>query len=173
MTQRLNKSMENLNDLFDKLDSASDKAPLSMNLDSITDALLPVIDAGKISDSDAVDIHKYLRRLDDVTVDVLAACKSDRAETQGLINILREQVEMSITSGTKLSTGIVESLVKEIEVKSNINTTAVKMIEANAKTLAATKSSINIQQNTVASAGFDSAALERLLSEPLGEEDEI
>jgi hypothetical protein len=47
------------------------------------------------------------------------------------------------------------------------------MIEANAKTLAATKSSINIQQNTVASAGFDSAALERLLSEPLGEEDEV
>jgi hypothetical protein len=80
---------------------------------------------------------------------------------------------MSITSGSKLSTGIVESLVKAIEVKSNINTTAVKMIEANAKTLAATKSSINIQQNTVASAGFDSAALERLLSEPLGEEDEV
>ena len=109
--------MENLSDLFDKLDSASDKAPLSMNLDSITDALLPVNEASKINDSDTVDIHKYLRRLDDVTDDVLAACKSDRAETQGLINILRDQVEMSITSGSKLSTGIVESLVKAIEYK--------------------------------------------------------
>jgi hypothetical protein len=62
--------MENLNDLFDKLDSASDKSPPSMNLDSITDTLLPVNEAGKISDSDAVDIHKYLRRLDDVTVNL-------------------------------------------------------------------------------------------------------
>ena len=167
-----------LNDLINSLDQADDKPPKTSILENVEKAA--EIETANLvasppsnSGSESVDMHKYLRRLDDVTEDVLSACKSDRAEAQDLINILKEQVTISVTSGTKLSTGIVESLVKAIEVKSNINTTAVKMIEANAKTLAATKSSINIQQNAITTAGFDSSALERLLSEPMTEMDEI
>lgn len=170
--------MVEINDLFKALDTASDVPPSTSSLDGVisniekdetTDQKMVNIDS-----DDSVDIKKYLRRLDDVTEDVLTACKSDRQEAQGLINILKEQVENAIVAGAKLSTGVVESLVKAIEVKSNINTTAVKMIEANAKTLAATKSSINIQQNSIASsAGFDASALEQLLSEPLGDNDKI
>lgn len=165
--------MVELNDLFEQLDAASDKVPPSLEIKNISPQLADSEkSAPLIIEDEGVDIKKYLRRLDDVTEDVLTACKSDRAETQGLIDLLREQVEMSITAGGKLSTGIVESLVKAIEVKSNINTTAVKMIEANAKTIAATKSSINIQQNSVTT-GLDGSMLERILSQPLGENDDI
>lgn len=165
--------MVELNDLFKQLDEASDKVPSSLEIKNISPQLADNANpAPLIIEDEGVDIKKYLRRLDDVTEDVLTACKSDRAETQGLIDLLREQVEMSITAGGKLSTGIVESLVKAIEVKSNINTTAVKMIEANAKTIAATKSSINIQQNSVTT-GLDGSMLERILSQPLGENDDV
>lgn len=165
-----------LNDLMSQLDDASDVPPSTVDLGGIVDKIdnEPKAPTTIEISSDTVDIHKYLRRLDDVTEDVLASCKADRMEAQGLINILREQVEVAVNTGVKLSTGIVESLVKAIEVKSNINTTAVKMIEANAKTLAATKSSINIQQNTVASSGgFDVSSLEKLLSQPMGENDDV
>ncbi len=165
-----------LNDLMSQLDTASETPPTTVDLGGIVENIDSTHKKPTTVEitSDTVDIHKYLRRLDDVTEDVLASCKADRMEAQGLINILREQVEVAINTGMKLSTGIVESLVKAIEVKTNINTTAVKMIEANAKTLAATKSSINIQQNTVTSAaGFDSSALEKLLSTPMGENDDV
>ncbi len=165
--------MTKLSDLFKDLDNASDQVPSTLDIANVAPHIIST-DNGKTAaiEPEAVDITKYLRRLDDVTDDVLKACKADRAETQDLINLLRDQVENAIGTGSKLSTGIIESLVKAIEVKSNINTTAVKMIEANAKTLAATKSSINIQQNTV-SAGIDSNMLERILSQPLGEDDDI
>lgn len=165
--------MTELNDLFRDLDKASDKVPSTLDLANVAPHIISTENPNNASvEPEAVDITKYLRRLDDVTDDVLKACKADRAETQDLINLLRDQVENAIGTGSKLSTGIIESLVKAIEVKSNINTTAVKMIEANAKTLAATKSSINIQQNTV-SAGIDSNMLERILSQPLGENEDI
>ena len=165
--------MTELNDLFDDLDKASDQVPSTLDISNVAPHIISTKNDSSTSiQPEAVDITKYLRRLDDVTDDVLKACKTDRAETQDLINLLRDQVENSISTGSKISTGIIESLVKAIEVKSNINTTAVKMIEANAKTLAATKSSINIQQNTV-SAGIDSSMLERILSQPLGENDDV
>jgi hypothetical protein len=168
--------MVELNDLFKELDKASDVPPPSSDLSEIVDKIetTKTLPESIKTEEKPIEIGKYLRRLDDVTEDVLGACKADRREAQELINILKEQVEASIAGGVKLSTGIVESLVKAIEVKSNINTTAVKMIEANAKTIAATKSSINIQQNTIASAaGFDSSTLEKILSEPMGDNEDI
>jgi hypothetical protein len=65
----------------------------------------------------------------------------------------------------------IDGMVKAVEVKANINMTAVKMIEANAKMLAATKATSNVLVSNNVSVGGD-LDLEKILSEPITQEDE-
>jgi len=64
----------------------------------------------------------------------------------------------------------VDALVKAVEVKAGINSTAVKMVEANVKLLAATQSGIQINQQINTGA---SSSLEEILSDPIGDDDEF
>ena len=124
----------------------------------------------------AVDPKKYLRQLDDVTIEVLDACRSDRQDAQDIIAMLKGQIEISIQQGKSPSKTFVDGLVKAVEVKTNVNTTVVKMMEANAKMLAAMKisSGTNVQINNVTASGVTETdqSLERILDEPLTSEDE-
>lgn len=120
-----------------------------------------------------IDINKYLNRLDNVTEEILTACRADRQEAQDVIQMLRHEIEQSLNSSRAPARMFVDGLVKAVEVKANINSTAVKMIEANAKMLASMKANANVQVNNqnVTVAGNDSD-LERILNEPLSAEDE-
>ncbi len=114
-----------------------------------------------------VDLSKYLSKLDDVTDSVLSACAADRKETQGVINIYRTAIDNAIDSGEDPSRMWVDGLVKAVEVKASINNTAVKVMEATAKMLAATKSGISINQQ------FNGPTnLSDILDEPMTDEDE-
>lgn len=121
-----------------------------------------------------VDVHKYLGKLDDVTDEILAACRSDRQEAQDVIHLLRGQIEQSLNKSQQPNRMYVDGLVAAVEVKANINMTAVKIIEANAKMLAATKAAVNNvmvnQSVSVANADND---LVKILDEPLTKMDEI
>ena len=116
----------------------------------------------------STNTQKYLDRLDDTTEEILVACRSDRQEAQEVINICREAIEEAKNVGKPPSRMWVDGLVKAVEVKSGINTNAVKIIEANAKMLAATKAGIQINQQ------FNSgdSNLEDILSEPVGADEE-
>jgi len=68
----------------------------------------------------------------------------------------------------------IDGLVKAVEVKANINMTAVKMMEANAKMLASMKATTSVQVNNqnVSVTGNDHD-LERILDEPMNADDEF
>ena len=122
-----------------------------------------------------ININKYLDRLDGVTDEVLNACRADRQEAQDVILLLRGQINDAITNNKQPSRMWVDGLVKAVEVKSLVNMTAVKIIEANAKILAATKATstnVQVNNNNVTVAGNDKD-LEKILDEPLTYEDEF
>lgn len=114
----------------------------------------------------AVDVKKYLDQLDSVTDEVLQSCRADRQEAQDTINLIREEIAKDIAKN--VSPGrLLEALVTAVEVKSGINGTAVKMLETAAKTLAATKATLNVNNINVSgsnSAGMVDADLTKLLA---------
>jgi len=117
-----------------------------------------------------VDVVKYHERLDQVTTEVLAACRADRQETQDVIDLMRLQIDDAVNKSQSPSRMWVDGLVKAVEVKAGINATAVKIIEANAKMLAATKAGVNILNQNVNTGSQD---LEDVLSRPLTDIDEF
>lgn len=124
-----------------------------------------------------IDTDQYLKTLDEITQEVLDACRSDRQEAQDIISMFRSEINNATTTNRQPSRMYIDGLVKALEVKTNINSTAVKMIETNAKMLAAMKVSAgpNVQINNanVAAGVTDTdASLERILSEPLSQDDE-
>lgn len=123
------------------------------------------------SPTQSVDISKYHKQLEAVTDEVLRACRSDRQETQDVIGLLRSQIDDAINKGVAPNRMWVDGLVQAVEVKANINSTAVKIMEANAKMLAATKSGINILNQNVQSGGDPN--LSTILDQPLGADEEF
>jgi hypothetical protein len=115
-----------------------------------------------------IQITKYLDKLDDVTDEVLAACRSDRQEAQEVIGIYKKAIEDAVSISKPPARMWVDGLVKAVEVKAGINANAVKMIEANAKMLAATKAGSTLNQQI--NIGGDN--LDDVLSQELNEQDD-
>jgi hypothetical protein len=167
---------EGLAEIVESQDTANNITPVELvSVDEIgTKSSIIYADASQ--EEVAVDPKKYLRQLDDVTIEVLDACRSDRQDAQDIIAMLKGQIEISIQQGKSPSKTYVDGLVKAVEVKTNVNTTVVKMMEANAKMLAAMKISngTNVQINNVTASGVTETdqSLERILDEPLTSEDE-
>lgn len=132
-------------------------------------ALATLIDAPPLN----VNLQKYLDRLDGVTDEILGACRSDRQEAQDVIQMFRQEIEQALNQNKAPSRMFVDGLVKAVEVKANINMTAVKMMEANAKMLASMKATTSVQVNNqnVSLTGND-RDLERVLDEPMTADDE-
>jgi hypothetical protein len=107
--------------------------------------------------------------MDDVTNEVLQACRSDRQEVQNVINTCQKEIEDAKAAKHPPARMWVDGLVKAVEVKGGINSTAVKMVEANIKLLAATKAGVQINQQINAGGNVN---LDEVLSEPLGDDDE-
>lgn len=114
-----------------------------------------------INDQPVVDIARYLDKMEGVADEVLQACRSDRREAQEVINMLRGQCEQAHSRNQPPARMYVDGLVKSVEVKANINTNAVKVMEGVAKMIAATRAGLNIQNNNV---NVSSAELDEILS---------
>lgn len=126
----------------------------------------------------SVDTEKYFQALDEVTQEVLDACRSDRQEAQDIIGLFRTEINNATTQNRQPARMYVDGLVKALEVKTNINSTAVKMIETNAKMLAALKVNAgpNVQINNANVTGGlteTDSSLEKILSEPMTHEDDF
>jgi len=153
---------------------------VELDLDSGPEITLRPIDIRQVQESitstveeairPIIDVVKYHERLDQVTTEVLTACRADRQEAQDVIDLLRLQIDDSISKSHAPQRMWVDGLVKAVEVKAGINATAVKIIEANAKMLAATRAGINILNQNIQS---DTQDLEDVLSNPLTDLDEF
>jgi len=122
--------------------------------------------------SPAVDLVAYHRMMDSVTDDVLTACKKDRAEIQEVVDLMFGEIRNDQESGRNPSRGYTDNLTKLLEVKANVNMIAVKMMEANAKMLSATKAgAITVNNNNMNFATGDDY-LKKILAEPLTATDE-
>ena len=108
-----------------------------------------------------VDIARYLDKMEGVADEVLQACRSDRQEAQEVINMLRSQCDQAHSKNQPPARMYVDGLVKSVEVKANINTNAVKVMEGVAKMIAATRAGLNINNNNVS---FSTAELDEILS---------
>ena len=108
-----------------------------------------------------VDVTKYLDKMEGVADEVLQACRSDRQEAQEVINMLRNQCDEAHNKNVPPARMYVDGLVKSVEVKANINTNAVKVMEGVAKMIAATKAGLNINNNNVS---VSAAELDEILS---------
>lgn len=116
---------------------------------------------------------KYLAKLDDVTDEILAACRSDRAEAQDVIQLLRGEINKALQNNRDPARMYVDGLVTAVEVKSNINMSMIKMMEANAKMLASLKAANNLNiKNNINVASSNDKELERILDEPITEVDD-
>lgn len=154
---------------------AEDTASVGISsLEVKTDTVTGVSEAQEVVDTDVVNhTKKYLSKLDDVTDEILTACRSDRQEAQEVIVLYKSQIEDALTSNRDPQRMYVDGLVQAVEVKSNINLTMVKIMEANAKMLASLKagSSLNIKNNINVAASNDKE-LENILDEPITEIDD-
>jgi hypothetical protein len=170
-----------LDELDDELDAESDKVesngqakpdlPPPAGDERVIDEKprdVSVIQPQKLIEAEeevAIDVAKFKEQLETVTDEVLDACRADRQETQDVINLMRNKIDNAAGDPPRM---YVDGLVKAVEVKSNINQTAVKIIEANAKVLASLKPSIKTQNNTLVTGSVE---LENILSKPLQDDD--
>jgi len=172
---------EELTDLLGQLDSEDSDLPIGSDADdhivevkekstekqillpepaSVPDDIIPV--------EKDVNIKVYFDRYEAMAEEIFAACRSDRQEAQSVLAMCKERVEDAIRndSADRVPRMYVDALVKAVEVKANINDTAVKMIDAGAKLISAAKSQINVQQNSVAI----SSDLNDILNQPMTDE---
>jgi hypothetical protein len=117
-----------------------------------------------------VDLREQFKQFDIVTDEILQGARSDRQETQDAINLMRGEIDKAINGGAHPSRMYVDNLVKALEVKATINQTAVKIMEAKAKMLAATKVGISVNTNiqtNVATGSSDQGLVDLLSKNPL------
>lgn len=112
-----------------------------------------------------IDVTKFVENYFQSHGEVIADCRSDRAEAQQVIANLQADIDAIKGSHGPQSVPriYIEALVKAIEVKANINDTKVKMTDSGAKLIAALRSQINIQNNQTTIDGN----LENILVRPL------
>jgi len=149
-------------------DISSECALRPVDTRQVSDVSTTVVASNSV-EAPIIDVTKYHERLDQVTTEVLAACRADRQEAQDVIELLRLQIDDAVNKSQAPQRMWVDGLVKAVEVKAGINATAVKIVEANAKMLAATRAGINILNQNVNTGSED---LEDILSRPITDIDE-
>lgn len=124
--------------------------------------------AAPVAAQPPLEIKRFIDNYLAAHSEVLADCRTDRAETQSVIAALQADIDDIKQNGGGVKAVprvLIESLVKALEVKANINDTKVKMTDSGAKLIAALRSQINInnQQNII------DGSLEDVLTNPLNE----
>lgn len=175
---------DDLKELFDQLDDEDQEAieqPVHKPIEfkELEPALKPEVIKVQLDNvppppdeiiQPAVDINKKMQQLEVVTDNILSACEADRMQAQEAIDLIRGEIERTLQQQGRPPTAFVEGLIKAIEVKAGINLTAVKIMEANAKMLAATKAGTSVNVNTNNS--VSNVSLTDILSQPVSPTDE-
>lgn len=123
-----------------------------------------------------IDFRHQFEQLETVSKEVLEGTRADRQEVQDVITLMLNEINKSIQANGQPARMYLDNITKALEVKSNINMTAVKVLEARAKLLAATRAGtiINNMNNNANNnlVGLDQE-LDGILARSRGEEDEF
>lgn len=97
------------------------------------------------------NLREQVDQLNSITEEIIIGTRSDRQETQSVIDLIRNEIDKAITGSREPARMYLDNLVNALGVKSEINMTAVKALETKAKFLAATKAGVvvNTQNNVV------------------------
>jgi len=106
------------------------------------------------------EMQQYLMKMDEVAEEVLGACRSDRAEAQDVINMLKSQCDAAHNVNKSPQRMYIDGLVKAVEVKADINSNAIKVMEGVAKMISATKASTSTENTSMQISG---AELDKIL----------
>jgi len=140
-----------------------------INLDAPT-VVMPISEEG------ILDVKKYVQKAEGVLDEMLNSARNDRQEAQDTIDFLRTQVHGAV-SANKPAERWAEALITALEVKSGINATAVKAVEALGKIIAATKITGNVtnnlQVNNGGSGSVSASELKKVLEEPVTDADDF
>jgi hypothetical protein len=111
---------------------------------------------------DIMDLREVVKRFDGDYAEVQRNLKIDRGKVDTVIALLLQKVE----TGTATATDT-ESLVKALDVLTNTNGHAVKLLDSRSRLLSATKSAVGalIQQNV--NVGGNDLELQSILSQPI------
>lgn len=166
--------------LIDKEEATPEAKPNSAEAAQESAALRPIEEPIRSLDAvpeqaapagPTVDLKRMFDRMEEVTQNVLDCAKSDRAQAEAAILMMQDAIETAHNQNKPASKTYIEGLVKAIEVKANVNTTVVKIMEANAKMFAATKSGLQLNINN-SNSTVSSDELVNLLNMPLDLENE-
>lgn len=164
---------EDLDALFEALEADSDEpnqALLIPDSDQAQEIVIHSTAAPIIVEDPPIDVKKYHKKLDEITEDVINACKKDRSEIQEVVNLMFDEIREARDRGQNPNRGYTDNLTKLLEVKANVNMMTVKIMEVNAKMLAATKAGAMTINNNLAVAPGDGDYLKRILEEPVGDD---
>jgi hypothetical protein len=164
---------DDLESLFDELDDDQPDHRINIPDELETPTTNQILAPVQIEDNGpAIDVVKYHRKLEEVTEDVLVACKKDRAEIQEVVDLMFDEIRNDREAGRNPSRGYTDNLTKLLEVKANVNMLAVKIMEANSKMLAATKAgAVTVNNNNNMNVAGDDF-LKQLLAQPMLETDD-
>lgn len=147
-----------------KQEEALKPIPLEIKLDND-----PINDTSSIPPL-TVDIALKAQQIDQVTKSILDDCARDREQAQTIIDTLMNDMQQSVAKNGNVYVPLVEQLIKAVELKSGINTNAIKIAETNVKLIAATKSAGNININNTSTSSVN-ASLAEILSQPFSSSD--
>ena len=146
-----------------KTEEALKPIPIEVNLDNTPALDMPVV-------APIIDMAEKSRQVSQVTESVLADCTKDRQQAQDVIDMLMKTARDSIDKFGRVSAELAEQLIKAVQVKSDINANAIKMVDSNIKLIAATKSGNSININNTSTSSIN-ASLTEILSQPHSDSD--
>lgn len=119
---------------------------------------------------DLIDVAAHVRRHESISDEILSSWRSDRTETQGVINMIHGLIEKCVSSGERPPGAYVEGLVGAMKAKADTNATAVRLLDATAKLLTTVKPTVNVKNTTNNTLTINSS-LSEILAEPVMDDD--
>ena len=121
-------------------------------------------------DQATFDAMKVVERHIDIADEILISYRQDRTQTQDAINLIRGMIDNVLNAGAPVPVGFIEHYVGAIKAKADTSATAAKVLDAQAKLLAATKASVNINNTNNTQLNVSDNLID-MLSIPINPED--
>jgi hypothetical protein len=118
---------------------------------------------------DPIILEEFVKRYEDGVLEIVSSVRSDRTEAQKAIDFCDTELTKMVNGGKPPNATLVEAWVQAIQVKANINTNYIKILDGGAKLISAGKAKVSITNNNTNTG--DIAELNAMLNTPLKDSD--
>lgn len=157
----------NLDELLAQLD-----APQETPQASVDEGELAVTEESPLASQDeikpTIDVHKHVRKFENVSGEILDSWRADREEAQSAVNLLRNMIEDAIAKGGHPTGTWLEAYVGAIKAKADANSTASKLLDTTVKLINLAKPNVKVN-NTTTTVNHNS--LTAILNDPIRSDD--